>query len=60
MGNMMGMSLAMAPALVLGQLCGVVDLDGPSFLKHDQVPGVRCANGLIECAEAVWGSPRAA
>ncbi|MGO9803681.1 MAG: dipeptide epimerase [Steroidobacteraceae bacterium] len=59
-GNMMGTSLAMAPAFVLGQLCDVVDLDGPTFLKHDRVPGVRYANGLIECAEAVWGSPRAA
>ena len=59
-GNMMGTSLAMAPAFVLGQLCDVVDLDGPTFLKHDRVPGVRYANGLIECDEAVWGSPRAA
>jgi L-Ala-D/L-Glu epimerase len=58
--NMMGTSLAMAPALVLEQLCDVVDLDGPTFLKHDRVPGVRYANGLIECAEAVLGSPRAA
>ena len=31
-GNMVGTSLAMAPAFVLGQLCDVVDLDGPIFL----------------------------
>jgi L-alanine-DL-glutamate epimerase-like enolase superfamily enzyme len=59
-GNMMGSSLAMAPAFVLGQLCEVVDLDGPTFLKRDRVPGVRYADGMIECDEAVWGSPRAA
>ena len=59
-GNMMGTSLAMAPAFVLGQLCDVVDLDGPTFLRQDRVPGVRYSNGLIECDEAVWGSPVAA
>jgi L-alanine-DL-glutamate epimerase-like enolase superfamily enzyme len=57
-GNMMGSSLAMAPAFILGQLCEVVDLDGPTFLKRDRTPGVRYADGMIECDEAVWG-PRA-
>jgi hypothetical protein len=32
-GNMIGTSLAIAPAFVLGQLCDVVDLDGPVFLS---------------------------
>ena len=32
-GNMVGTSLAMAPAFVLGQLCDIVDLDGPVFLQ---------------------------
>ncbi|MBV8342808.1 MAG: dipeptide epimerase [Gammaproteobacteria bacterium] len=59
-GNMMGTSLAMAPAFLLGQLCDVVDLDGPTFLKHDRVPSVRYADGMIDCDEAVWGNPRAA
>ncbi|MBV8497003.1 MAG: dipeptide epimerase [Gammaproteobacteria bacterium] len=59
-GNMMGTSLAMAPAFVLGQLCEVVDLDGPTFLKRDRVPSVRYADGMIDCDEAVWGNPRAA
>jgi L-alanine-DL-glutamate epimerase-like enolase superfamily enzyme len=54
-GNMLGTSLAMAPAYVLGQLCRVVDLDGPVFLKTDREPPVRYANGLIECPEEVWG-----
>lgn len=59
-GNMMGSSLAMAPAFVLGQLCEVVDLDGPTFLKHDRTPGVRYSGGMIECDDAVWGGPRPA
>jgi len=54
-GNMMGSSLAMAPAFVLGQLCDVVDLDGPTFLAHDRVPGVTYTDGSIWCDEAVWG-----
>ena len=33
-GNMVGTSLAMAPAFVLGQLCDLVDLDGPIFLRR--------------------------
>ena len=33
-GNMVGTSLAMAPAFVLGQLCDIVDLDGPIFLAR--------------------------
>ena len=35
----------MAPAFVLGQLCDVVDLDGPTFLAHDRTPAVRYARG---------------
>ena len=54
-GNMMGSSLAMAPAFVLGQLCDVVDLDGPTFLARDRTPAVRYARGRIWCDEAVWG-----
>ncbi|HEV2286812.1 MAG TPA: dipeptide epimerase [Steroidobacteraceae bacterium] len=56
-GNMMGSSWAMAPAFVLGQLCDVVDLDGPTFLAHDRTPAVRYAGGMIWCDEAVWGGP---
>ena len=39
-GNMVGTSLAMAPAFVLGQLCDYVDLDGPTFLAEDRTPSV--------------------
>jgi L-alanine-DL-glutamate epimerase-like enolase superfamily enzyme len=56
-GNMMGTSLAMAPAYLLGQLCSVVDLDGPIFLKTDRDQRVKYADGLISCPEAIWGNP---
>jgi len=58
-GNMVGTSLAMAPAFILGQLCDVVDLDGPTFLKQDRVPGVEYADGEIWCPDDVWGTPAA-
>ena len=38
-GNMVGTSLAMAPAFLLGQYCDIVDLDGPLFLVRDRMPG---------------------
>ncbi len=55
-GNMVGTSLAMAPGFVVGQLCDVVDLDGPIFLKNDRKPGVLYSDGRIWCGEDVWGS----
>jgi L-Ala-D/L-Glu epimerase len=54
-GNMVGTSLAMAPAFILGQLCDVVDLDGPTFLARDRTPGVTYSQGMIWCEEQVWG-----
>ncbi len=59
-GNMIGTSLAIAPAFVLGQHCDVVDLDGPIFLERDRAPGVVYENGHVRCDEAVWGSGRPA
>ncbi len=56
-GNMLGSSLAMAPALVLGQLCDVVDLDGPVFLSKDCAPTVRYDQGMICAPAALWGHP---
>ena len=58
-GNMVGTSLAMAPAFILGQLCDYVDLDGPTFLKEDRVPGVHYSDGQIWCPDEVWGTPEA-
>lgn len=54
-GNMVGTSLAMAPAFVLGQLCEIVDLDGPTFLKRDPPPTISYSDGMIWCDETVWG-----
>ncbi|HEY1090941.1 MAG TPA: dipeptide epimerase [Burkholderiaceae bacterium] len=54
-GNMGGTSLAMAPAFVLGQLCDVVDLDGPTILAQDCSPAVRYAEGCIVCPAGLWG-----
>ena len=54
-GNMMGTSLSMAPSYLVGQLCDIVDLDGPTFLAQDRVPGVVYENGYVDCPESIWG-----
>ena len=58
-GNMVGTSLAMAPAFVLGQLCDVVDLDGPIFLAQDRKPSMTYTNGNAWSGEHVWGGSHA-
>jgi L-alanine-DL-glutamate epimerase-like enolase superfamily enzyme len=59
-GNMVGTSLAMAPAYIVGQHCDVVDLDGPTFLSADRTPSVEYRDGMIACPDEVWGSRAAA
>ena len=59
-GNMVGTSLAMAPAFIVGQHCDVVDLDGPTFLTEDRKPSCEYRDGTIWCPEDVWGSRLAA
>lgn len=54
-GNMGGTSLGMAPALVVGQLCNVVDLDGPLFLERDRKPSLIYAGGLVSAPAGLWG-----
>ena len=54
-GNMVGSSLAMAPAFIVGQLCDVVDLDGPIFLAADRKPSIEYVDGNAWCGEAMWG-----
>lgn len=54
-GCMGGTSLAMAPAFVLGQLCDLVDLDGPAFLKCDRTPSATYVDGRIFCPPELWG-----
>ena len=59
-GNMVGTSLAMAPAFIVGQQCDIVDLDGPTFLREDRTPSVEYRGGMIWCPDEVWGSRAAA
>jgi len=59
-GNMVGTSLAMAPAFVVGQHCDVVDLDGPTFLTADREHRCEYRDGTIWCSDQVWGSRLAA
>lgn len=54
-GNMVGTSLAMAPAFLLGQQCDVVDLDGPTFLKSDRSPSIVYQGGKVFAGPEVWG-----
>ena len=55
-GNMLGSSLAMAPAFVIGQLCRFVDLDGPLLQDGDRpapIPYEGAVMGLPPAA--LWG-----
>lgn len=54
-GNMVGTSLAMAPAFLVGQLCSVVDLDGPVFLSRDRPVSMHYEDGLVTSPGALWG-----
>lgn len=54
-GNMMGSSLSMAPSLVVGQLCDIVDLDGPTFLASDRAAAVSYSDGKVGAGTAEWG-----
>jgi len=54
-GNMVGTSLAMAPAYLVGQSCQVVDLDGPLLLAGDRAQRVSYQDGYLRCDERVWG-----
>ena len=54
-GTMVGTSLATAPAFVLGQVCDLVDLDGPTFLADDPAPSVVYHDGTIFAGAEVWG-----
>ena len=54
-GNMTGTSLAMAPAMLIGQFCDVVDLDGPLFLAADRDPAIVYDHGMVSAPASVWG-----
>ena len=58
-GNMMGTSLAMAPAFVIAQHCEFVDLDGPLLLRHDRPNGIEFDEGTIKSIdERLWGGSK--
>lgn len=55
-GCMVGSSLAMAPAVLVAQGAGVVDLDGPLLLAEDRDEPLRYAQGMVYPSEAaLWG-----
>lgn len=55
-GCMCGSSLAMAPAMVLGQLCEVNDLDGPLLQSEDWPGGIVYGGGVMQPPwPAFWG-----
>jgi L-Ala-D/L-Glu epimerase len=56
-GNMIGTSLAMAPAYLVGQMSTIVDLDGPIYIKQDTEHAVDYSGGQISCSLDVWGGP---
>jgi L-alanine-DL-glutamate epimerase-like enolase superfamily enzyme len=56
-GTMVGTSLSTAPGFVLGQLCDLVDLDGPTFLQHDPAPNVIYQHGTVWAGPEIWGNP---
>lgn len=55
-GCMVGTSLAMAPAALLGQMADFVDLDGPLLLARDRSPGISYTGATLHPAPAaLWG-----
>ncbi len=55
-GCMVGTSLSMAPALLVGQDARWVDLDGPLLLAKDRVPGLAYHGSLVSPPPAaLWG-----
>ena len=55
-GNMLGSSLAMAPAMVVAQGADFVDLDGPLWQRADVAPALSIQSGCIQPPEpALWG-----
>ena len=55
-GNMAGTSLAMAPGLVIAQLCDLVDLDGPIILVADREHPLHYDGGRVSgLTPELWG-----
>jgi L-Ala-D/L-Glu epimerase / N-acetyl-D-glutamate racemase len=55
-GCMVGTSLAMAPAALLGRSARYVDLDGPLLLKRDRTPGITYQGSILyPPPRTLWG-----
>ena len=55
-GNMLGSSLAMAPAFIVAQRCRYVDLDGPLWQKTDRATPIVCENAVMQPpGRELWG-----
>lgn len=55
-GCMVGGSLAMAPGMVLAQLCEIADLDGPLLQAEDWPEGIEYRDGVMSLpSRALWG-----
>lgn len=55
-GCMVATSLALAPAVLLGQGAALADLDGPLLLARDRAPGLRYDGALVHPPEPeLWG-----
>lgn len=55
-GNMLGSSLAMAPAFLVAQGCAWVDLDGPLWQRADRRHALRFERGRMSAPEpGLWG-----
>jgi L-Ala-D/L-Glu epimerase / N-acetyl-D-glutamate racemase len=55
-GNMVGTSLAMAPAWILGQQCDINDLDGTLFIARDRKPSMLFESGKVSYPDHGWGA----
>ena len=55
-GNMIGTSLAMAPAWILGQQCDINDLDGTLFIARDRKPSMLFEHGKVSYPDHGWGA----
>jgi L-alanine-DL-glutamate epimerase-like enolase superfamily enzyme len=55
-GNMLGSSLAMAPAFIVAQACRFVDLDGPLWQRKDRAHAIRYHGPVMQAPEpGLWG-----
>ena len=55
-GNMVGTSLAMAPAFVVAQICDFVDIDGPLLLQSDREVAMNYQAGRVDVFDRrLWG-----